>query len=264
MLNASEIALLEKKVFFYRLKKHAKSYGLFLVFFSLIGVGYFFYDASLLSKETKIAPEQNSSTPVALEELNTTEVLKEVPASNSTKSQSTLVLRVPELASLKPEAKVTPIVTPPLPKEETVELSSQPPRTPTQETGESKIDMAVLAPPELSNEKPKGIIKIETKEVNSIQYLKDKFEKTHNSVFALMLSEEYYIVKNYEQSHKWALIANQLDAESEKSWILFAKSKVKLGKKEDAIKALQAYLKHNKSKAAQSLLNQITLGEFNE
>jgi hypothetical protein len=59
-------------------------------------------------------------------------------------------------------------------------------------------------------------------------------------------------------------MANQSDPENEKSWIWFAKSKVKLGEKEDAITALKAYLKHNKSRAAQTLLNQINLGELNE
>ena len=73
-----------------------------------------------------------------------------------------------------------------------------------------------------------------------------------------------YTTKNYTESSKWALIANQLDPDSEKSWLWFAKSKLKLGQKEDAIVALKAYLKTNKSKAAQTLLNQISLGEINE
>lgn len=127
---------------------------------------------------------------------------------------------------------------------------------------EDKVDTALLPPPLLDEPKQKGVIKIETHEVNSIQYLKEKFEKTHNIVFALMLAEEYYGMKNYTECNKWALMANNVDPDSEKSWVWFAKSKVKLGHKEDAIVALQAYLKNNKSsKAAQSLLNQISVGE---
>ena len=56
-------------------------------------------------------------------------------------------------------------------------------------------------------------------------------------------------------------IANNIDTENEKSWILFAKSKVKLGQKNDAILALKTYLKSNKSQSIQSLLNQIMVGE---
>lgn len=127
---------------------------------------------------------------------------------------------------------------------------------------EEKIDTALLPPPLLEDPKPKGVIKIETHEVNSIQYLKEKFEKTHNITFALMLAEEYYLAKNYAESNKWALIANNMDSENEKSWLWFAKSKIKLGHKDDAAVALKAYLKNNKSQAAQSLLNQITMGEI--
>jgi predicted nucleotidyltransferase len=79
-----------------------------------------------------------------------------------------------------------------------------------------------------------------------------------------MLAEEYYTNKNYSESNKWALIANHIDADNEKSWLWFAKSKVKLGQKEDAIVALKAFLKNNKSQAAQTLLNKINLGELNE
>ncbi len=126
------------------------------------------------------------------------------------------------------------------------------------------IDTSILAPPPAEDIKPKGVIKIESQEMNSIHYLKDKFEKTNNIIFALMLAEEYYLAQDYTQSNKWALIANQLDADNEKSWLWFAKSKVKLGQKEDAIVALKAYIKNNKSKTAQTLLNQIYLGEIHE
>ena len=126
---------------------------------------------------------------------------------------------------------------------------------------EDKIDTALLPPPLLDEPKQKGIIKIETHEINSIQYLKDKFDTTHSITFALMLAEEYYKAKNYNESNKWALIANNTDSENEKSWIWFAKSKIKLGHKEDAVLALKAYLKNNRSPAAQSLLNQINVGE---
>ncbi|MCD8544732.1 MAG: M28 family metallopeptidase [Sulfurospirillum cavolei] len=112
---------------------------------------------------------------------------------------------------------------------------------------EEQIDATLLPPPPpLEESKTKGVIKIESKEINSISYLKEKFDTTHNIVFALMLAEEYYLSKNYVESNKWALIANNLDAENEKSWIWFAKSKVKLGQKEDAILALKTYLKKHK------------------
>lgn len=150
-------------------------------------------------------------------------------------------------------------------KEESIDtkISSRKPVN-TEETfyrsPEEKINTALL-PPQLEEIKEKSIIKIETHEVNSIQYLKEKFDKTHNIVFALALAEDYYANKNYKESNKWALIANNIDAENEKSWIIFAKTKFKLGQKEDAIRALEAYLKTNKSKSIQSLVHHMSIGE---
>ncbi len=110
--------------------------------------------------------------------------------------------------------------------------------------------------------KPK--ISIDMQEVDTISYLKDKYYSTSSIVFALMLAEEYYYAKNYEDALKWSLTANDIDAQNTKSWYWFAKSKVKLNKKEDAIKALKAYLSNNSSKRLSTLLNKIELGDTDD
>jgi len=110
--------------------------------------------------------------------------------------------------------------------------------------------------------KPK--ISIDMQEVDTISYLKDKYYSTSSIVFALMLAEEYYYVKNYEDALKWSLTANDIDPQNTKSWYWFAKSKVKLNKKEDAIKALKAYLSNNNSKRLSTLLNKIELGDTDD
>ncbi len=107
-------------------------------------------------------------------------------------------------------------------------------------------------------------IHIVMKDINSIQYLKNKFQKTHDIVFALMLCENYYSQKNYRESLKWSIIANDIDSQSERSWMWFAKSKYKLNKREDAIKALKAFLKSNESKNIRLLLRDIVNGELND
>ena len=110
--------------------------------------------------------------------------------------------------------------------------------------------------------KPK--IHIEMRDIDSIQYLKEKFQRTHDLVFALMLCENYYSQKNYRKSLKWSIIANDIDSKNEKSWMWFAKSKYRLNKKEDAIKALKAFLKSNESKNIRLLLKDIINGELND
>jgi len=291
MLSASQIAELEKKVFAYRLR-FVLRYVLFiflLLLFSLIfflAYAYVNKTGAFISKivdnnstvvlpqnELKevnnslslplvsppIVPEEKQGIPAPLEE-NQTLILRSpsVNTGNETK-KSISPIQPPRTESIKQDfsqkesSQESSVLLPPRLKEE-----------PVHRTTDESLDTDVLAPPRLEEIKPKGFIKIESKEVNSIEYLKDKFEKTSNIIFALMLAEEYYANKNYTESNKWALIANHIDAENEKSWLWFAKSKVKLGQKEDAIVALKAFLKKNKSQAAQTLLNKISLGEFNE
>ena len=110
--------------------------------------------------------------------------------------------------------------------------------------------------------KPK--IKIEMQDIDSIRYLKSKYEKTHDINFALMLCEEFYSQKDYIASLKWSIIANDIDNQSEKSWIWFAKSKFRLGKKDDAIRALKAFLRTNTSNTAELLLKNIQNGSLND
>ncbi len=110
----------------------------------------------------------------------------------------------------------------------------------------------------------KKTINIEMNEIDSISYLKEKFQKTNNIIFALMLCEEYYAKKDYKNTLKWSIIANDLDSNSERSWIWFAKAKYRLNKKDDAIKALNAYLRINQSENIKELLNEIKNGELND
>jgi hypothetical protein len=110
--------------------------------------------------------------------------------------------------------------------------------------------------------KPK--IKIQMRDIDSVRYLKEKYEKTHNIIFALMLCEEFYSQKDYDSSLKWSIIANDIDNQSERSWIWFAKSKYRLGKKDDAIRALRAYLRTSDSNTVQLLLKSIQNGSLDD
>ncbi|MDR3177786.1 MAG: CDC27 family protein [Campylobacteraceae bacterium] len=104
---------------------------------------------------------------------------------------------------------------------------------------------------------------IETNSIQNINELIKKFENTNNIIFANMISEEFYEKKNYKKSLEFALKANEIDSKNELSWIMFAKSQVKLGKKDDAIKALEVFIKTSKSaQGATNLLQKIKNGEF--
>jgi len=116
----------------------------------------------------------------------------------------------------------------------------------------------------IKKEVKKASITINEQEIDTIKYLKEKFYSTSNIIFTLMLAEEYYNKKEYEESIKWALTANDINSKNDKSWYWFAKSKIKLDKKEDALRALKAYLLNNKSNRLQTLLNKIELGDIHD
>jgi len=89
--------------------------------------------------------------------------------------------------------------------------------------------------------------------------LEKKFKKTSDYKIALKLSRLYYASKNYKKALKWSMIANELNQKDDGSWLLFAKSKIKLGEKEIAKKALMTYNKEYYSKKVEQLLDRIDL-----
>ncbi len=91
----------------------------------------------------------------------------------------------------------------------------------------------------------------------SIKTLRKKFYKSNNVRYALMIAQRFYDTKKYDKALKWSLIANEVDQKKAQSWLLFAKSKMKMGKKQDAVNVLNAYLKIYDSKEASKLLKQL-------
>ena len=98
---------------------------------------------------------------------------------------------------------------------------------------------------------------ITSQDGNSLSFIKKKFYATNNALFSIKLAEKFYESKKYQQALKWSLITNEIDSKSEQSWLMFAKIKNQMGKKQDAINALNEYLKHEQSSKAETLLKEI-------
>ena len=75
----------------------------------------------------------------------------------------------------------------------------------------------------------------------SVADLEKKFSVTKDVHIATLIARKYFEKKKYKKSELWALTANELDELNEESWIIFARSKYRQNKKEDAIKILQTY-----------------------
>ena len=108
--------------------------------------------------------------------------------------------------------------------------------------------------------KPHKKVPLKIKETTSIQAYKDverRFYQSHDIDDALFLAKGYYKRKEYNKAIYWALEVNKLDSNIEESWLLFAKSKIRLGKKEEATHVLKSYLKVSGSQKARVLLKSL-------
>jgi len=100
-------------------------------------------------------------------------------------------------------------------------------------------------------------INMTTTSVNYIETIKKKFIKTKKPREAMLLAKAYYAKKEYSKSEEWALRANRLNNKLDESWLLFAKSKVKLGKRDEALQILVSYYKKSHSSKAKALIEKI-------
>ena len=96
----------------------------------------------------------------------------------------------------------------------------------------------------------------------SLETLIEDFHRNNDIGIALLIARRYYAKGDFANAAKWSLIANNLDKNNEESWLLYAKSSYKLGKKERALTALKIYYNRSRSKRAYILLKQMLQGTF--
>ncbi len=101
---------------------------------------------------------------------------------------------------------------------------------------------------------------IETTSVSAYKDVEKRFNQSHDTDDSLFLAKSYYRKGNYKKAEYWALQTNKVNENIEESWLIFAKSKVKLGRKNEAIRILTAYIKRSDSTQAKSLLDKIKKG----
>jgi len=127
------------------------------------------------------------------------------------------------------------------------------------------IENTIEAEPQntVTNEEASKKISIHRQNVQSdIHGIIKRFKKNKNPALSLFIAKKYYELGDYHNAYNYALITNGINSDIEASWIVFAKSLVKLGKKEMAIKTLQDYIKQSQSYSGKLLLDEILSGKF--
>ncbi len=103
---------------------------------------------------------------------------------------------------------------------------------------------------------------IKTSNVNAYKDVENRFKQSHNVDDGLFLARIYYKHNNYKKSEYWSLEVNKLDPASEESLLIFVKSKVKLGHKNEALHILKKYIQQKDSENAKKLFYLINNNKF--
>lgn len=120
-----------------------------------------------------------------------------------------------------------------------------------------KVSTVSVSP---SNDKANSLKLNESK--LDIESIERRFKETSNPSLGLFIARYYYDHGNYGNAYNYALKINSINNKLDESWIIFAKSLVKLGKTDQAKKTLQLYISESNSDAARSLLDSIEQGTF--
>ena len=114
-------------------------------------------------------------------------------------------------------------------------------------------------------EKPHKRVHLTITETSTSSAYKDvaeRFRETHDTDDSLFLARTYYNMGKYKKAEYWALQTNNVNSTIEESILIFAKAKVKLGHKNEAIRILSKYIKGSDSAEAKALLKQIKKGKL--
>jgi len=100
----------------------------------------------------------------------------------------------------------------------------------------------------------KSKISLHVKEVKSEDALLGRFKAAGDFESSIALAHLYFKKQNFEKSIYWSKKASKLSSSEDTAWLIYAKSKRAIGKKDDAIEALQLYLEYFSSNEVKKLL----------
>jgi hypothetical protein len=256
---------LEKKWYRYKTKKFLFSFFI-TIMTSLLAFGTYFYfikkdvqDGFFFDKN--INKEQN----ISINALPSVEI-------NTTVATPLLLEKVEEKIEEQPERKETLTLEPVIPlvdmeREEAKKVRVKSSKKQTHQGIKAKPSTYLTAKELYGVNKSRDTTKLKkinltSSSKNYISTMKEKFLKNKNPRDALLLAKAFYNEGAYEASEKWSLEANKVNASLDESWMIFAKSKAKMGKKDEAVNILAMYYKKTKSSKIKVLLDKIKTGKL--
>jgi len=147
--------------------------------------------------------------------------------------------------------KLKPVINIPKVEEKAVKTNVIKPKATT--IPKTKIDQPAVKKESVKKPK-KSLLQITTTNTDTKTVLLKNYSVKKDYVSALKLAEYFLKKKDFSKALYWAKNANKLDSTKESSWIIYAKAKYALGKRDDAIESLKTFLNIFYSKNADKLL----------
>ncbi len=281
MLDAVEIQNLEKRWRKWKFKAFMRFASFVLIFACIIPLAFFAYKFIVskpkqVEKKLALKTSRDNNQAIIAPQNNTT-TLAQANTQQQAYQQNQQQFKQQATNQTPTNPVSQPAIQAPLPKQNYYAQTSQAINRgqnqqvyaqPLPPMEEEYIELEEIDDVELEEKKPspppkppKPKIQIQTSEIQNHKNLIDKFEQTKDIVYALMLAEEYYHEKEYKDSLRWAIKANNIDPQNQRSWVIFAKSMVKNGSAQKALRALKEYDKqHPNSYEIKKLIAQISDG----
>ncbi len=137
-----------------------------------------------------------------------------------------------------------------------------PPKTANVSQPQSEVALSVpKAIPEMTTPEETSKISINThQDEEDIKEVIERFKVNKKPALSLFVAKRYYTIGRYRESYNYALITNDIDSGIEESWLIAAKSLVKLNEKDKALNLLTQFIDRTFSVRAKMLLDQINNG----
>ena len=235
-MNSAKFEELEKKVKKIKTKRYIK---VFLLFCLLSFAGYFMLiqfertKKSIKKVEVKKEPKKVVRVKKEIEKKSVKEV--EIESKVTKKDSNLTTVKNIEKKATYDTIKLYPVIT----------IDKQQEKKPIKPKNEKRKNLFV---------KEKKKIDLVVKEVKSEDALIERFKVAGDYESAISLARLYFEKKNYNRVVLWAKKASKIKPKEDEAWLLFAKAKYAMNKKDEAIKALELYKEYFKSKNIERLL----------
>lgn len=243
-----DVSKLESRWLKYKIKK-ILPYGLFLTIILIVGI---LISSQLFDNSATVPPASPKK------EIIEAKILPTTPAENN---EDTMILEpsMGFIQSLAPSSIPTvPTANPPIVSSKSTLIPNVHPPV----TAIAKEPLSKTQPPVMPQIQP--VVKGKLTSIKrddaafDIHELEERFKNNSNPNLGLYIARYHYDHGNYTESYNYALKTNAISSTMEESWLIFAKSLVKLGKEDQAKKTLQLYISNSNSQSAKNYLDTLS------